>query len=821
MKSHPNNNSIHNADSSQTGIQERLSILLSRRKSRLARSIGKRYHKVNKSVRKRCTKLSKSLKKRLDRLALSLGKKKIKVKNIYLMDQRKNDVLAALDQSRETILIVSHEASRTGTPILSLNIAQQLSQKYNVIAVLLGGGGLLNQFHEDCSFTINLFPGGEGSEYGWSLLEKILPPVNLKFAIVNSIVSIHILPILNRHKVPTLCLVHEFASYTPPRTAICEVERMASKVIFSADVVYKNNAEQCKALSEEYGSVILPQGKCVIPSSDDVEPDLIEANQIRQMLRPASCPDDTVVILGAGSVNIRKGVDLFLMCVARVVELKPKNPFRFVWVGGGFNPEKDFGYSVYLQDQMERAELENHVVFTGEVSNIELVYELSDLLLLSSRLDPLPNVAIDSLLKSIPVLCFDRTTGIADILKQGGLGESCVMPYLDTERVAQQIVKLIDNAELRNQLGHASGELAEKRFDMGFYVDELERHALGCVSEKQIEESEIMNLEFFSPPAAPTMTYQQAARRFVRSWNGDAATRRPLPGFHPGIYEDTNKISGSEENPLAAFINAGKPTGPWLSDLIEPENTPSLGKTDPLRAALHIHVESVQLFLDVFQRLEDQDVQLDLLVSVPSSQVADAVSARTHDYHRGSVTIKCDGNPRCNMRSLVGEFGQRIHQSYEVIGHVHAGAGRNSEALVGGSVAVDFAHENLLGGKHPMASTILAKMVADDHLGLVYPNDPYISTWKSHQSSMEAIARLMNVDCLPGQYFDYPVDSMFWARTDAIKPILLQSFPWDDLPVESVQDGIALSQALVRLMPTVVQRMKYNVAMTYVSSARK
>jgi hypothetical protein len=41
----------------------------------------------------------------------------------------------------------------------------------------------------------------------------------------------------------------------------------------------------------------------------------------------------------------------------------------------------------------------------------------ADLFLLSSRLDPLPNVAIDELTMGLPVLCFEKTSGIADFMR--------------------------------------------------------------------------------------------------------------------------------------------------------------------------------------------------------------------------------------------------------------------------------------------------------------------------------------------------------------------------------------------------------------------
>ena len=77
--------------------------------------------------------------------------------------------------------------------------------------------------------------------------------------------------------------------------------------------------------------------------------------EFERLFRPDSFPSNTIVILGAGYVQLRKGVDLFLACAARVIALCPKTAFRFVWVGHGFDPNRDLAYSAYLQDQITRA----------------------------------------------------------------------------------------------------------------------------------------------------------------------------------------------------------------------------------------------------------------------------------------------------------------------------------------------------------------------------------------------------------------------------------------------------------------------------------
>ena len=50
------------------------------------------------------------------------------------------------DSGKETIIIVTHEASQTGAPILALSLCKNLSKKYNIITILLRGGTLADDF---------------------------------------------------------------------------------------------------------------------------------------------------------------------------------------------------------------------------------------------------------------------------------------------------------------------------------------------------------------------------------------------------------------------------------------------------------------------------------------------------------------------------------------------------------------------------------------------------------------------------------------------------------------------------------------------------
>ncbi|MDH3349587.1 MAG: glycosyltransferase [Desulfobulbaceae bacterium] len=732
------------------------------------------------------------------------------------------DELAGLNPKKETVLIVGHEATRSGAPILTLNIAECLRPKYNVIILLLKGGDLTTYFKEKCDIFLQPFPQSHNPNVVSAVLGKLLPSFNIKFAIVNSIVSKPVLPVLAHHFIPSLCLIHEFASFTKSNSPICEVLLWSGLPIYSAQIVYENNTAQCPELNNEQVP-ILPQGKCRIPGENQIELSKNNEQLINKMLRPEPFPDDTVIILGAGAVQMRKGVELFLACANRVLELKPKKQFRFVWVGHGYNPESDMVYSIFLQDQIIRAGLEKHVLFTGETSDINIIYRYSDIMMLSSRLDPLPNVAIDAMLEGLPVICFDKTTGIADFLKNNGFGESCVMPYLDTEKAAHRIVSLINDTEQRNLLGLEIKKVAATSFNMKSYVNSLEQLALDRVDTQKLDQTDCQYIEeqggiaidYYLPPAKSSFSYQQAVRFFVRSWKCGLFIRKPFPGFHPGIYADCHGLKKEEKNPLTHFIEAGKPKGPWLSDIIT-SGSKEITSNKPLRAALHIHAYFVDLLPDILQRLEENNLPLDLLISTPSPETSQQANTLLNEYTRGQVEIRVVPNRGRDIGPLLTEFNQTIMEKYQIIGHIHTKKSKDVKDAAMGKIWFNFLLKNLLGENFSMGSTILNRLTNDEKLGLVFPDDPHICGWTKNKVIAQELAPQLGIRNLPDRFFDFPLGTMFWAKTKAMEPLFKKSFKWEDYPEEPIPYDGTILHAIERLIPSMVKNAGYQEAHTYV-----
>src|SRR5260370_37210574 len=64
-----------------------------------------------------------------------------------------------LKEDRETVLVIAHEASRTGAPILAWNLVKRLKIHYNVVVLLKRGGELFSAFEGQAGAVVRLSDG--------------------------------------------------------------------------------------------------------------------------------------------------------------------------------------------------------------------------------------------------------------------------------------------------------------------------------------------------------------------------------------------------------------------------------------------------------------------------------------------------------------------------------------------------------------------------------------------------------------------------------------------------------------------------------------
>ncbi|MFZ4115254.1 MAG: rhamnan synthesis F family protein [Chthoniobacterales bacterium] len=725
-----------------------------------------------------------------------------------------------IDPKKETILLILHEGSYTGAPILGYNIALHFLEKYNVICTYFKDGPIIQLIKDAGAQIIGPIPRA----YKENFVKKMVKSASIKYAIINSIESRYILKELLAEKIPTISLIHEFLTYINPKSAFLDTLFYSGYTIFSTQLTRRNALSYFPSLKlKEQNLPILPQGKCQLPPSQEVS--FVEKEKIKKVMKPKNFSKEGLVVLGAGSCQYRKGVDSFIEIAAMTQKKDPQIPIRFVWVGSGYDPEKDIHYSAYLADQIQRVGLEKDIFFLKEVKNIEALYDLTDIFLLSSRLDPLPNVAIDVLSKGIPLVCFDKTTGIAETLKNNGLGQ-CVADYLDIDEMAQKILTLARSSSLRKEISERSKKIAAQQFNMIHYIQKIDYYGTQAASNffKEEEEVEIikkanvLDEAFINDSNNDSINLNETAKRYIRFWKSGAYRRKPFAEFHPGIYQEECMQSIDSLNPLVHFINSGRPSGRWSSNLITNKEKVHAIPSE-LRIGLQIHTYYHEMLLDIINRLNLNRVRPDLLLSV-NQPIKNSDVLYFLEKYSGRVEVRIVENRGRDLGPFLTEFHEEIQANYDIIGHFHTKKTIDQKDISIGKRWFDFLLENLLGGKAPMADIIIGKMAQDKKIGLVFPSDPHINGWDKNQDIGKKILQQLGIkECY--QEFNFPIGNMFWARTVALKPLFELNLKNEDYPEEPLPHDGTILHALERITPTVVKKEGYEVVMSYVEGVTR
>jgi ubiquinone/menaquinone biosynthesis C-methylase UbiE/glycosyltransferase involved in cell wall biosynthesis len=740
-----------------------------------------------------------------------------------------------LDRSRQTVLVISHEASRTGAPIVAYNVANRLRHRYNIVTLLLGGGELVPEFARISAAVIGPigFADWHPAEFE-RIVNALTASYSFAYAIANSTESRFFIPALARTFVPVVSLIHEFASYTRPKGALGEGLDWSTQIVFSTDLTAASARSEHPRLCQRKIHV-LPQGRCEVPHGSGSQPG-IDAAELRGVFRPKGF-EEALVVLGAGFVHIRKGVDLFLSCAAAVKALQPKRPARFIWIGNNYDVENDPHYSAYLAEQITRSGLEDSVAIIKAIEDLGPAYAMTDVFFLSSRLDPLPNVTIEAALRALPVVCFEQASGMASLLANDAELRDCVVSHLDVDAAARVIAQFANDESARRRVGEATRRFAETTFDIEHYVrrlDELGREGIAIMRQREqdlmtLRDDPLFDQHMFLPPGSPARTREEAIREFLCRWAAvgtsrgaglDFYFRRPCAGFHPQIYAHENRenYDSATINPLADFIRKGKPRGSWWHEVITPRSSLG-GRGSELRVVLHGHFYYPELIGDFLGKLDCNQSRCDLLLTTDTQQKADALHDATRGYARGEVTIKLVPNRGRDIGALLSGFDDLLSR-YDVIGHIH---GKRSVFALNsadphlGERRRDFLWQNLLGGRSPMMDIILDRFASDDRMGLVFAEDTHLSDWDGNLEIAEALAnRIGLTEPLP-PFFDFPGGTMFWARGDALRPIFELKLDWYDYPQEPVLEDGTILHAIERMLPFAARHAGYQCSITNVA----
>lgn len=167
-------------------------------------------------------------------------------------------------------------------------------------------------------------------------------------------------------------------------------------------------------------------------------------------------------VLAVGRYAKQKGFDILVNIWSKVKQNTISNDWLLRIVGEG-DERKD------LEKLINEKNLEDSLVLTGSTSNVSQYYLDSSIYVMTSRHEGFGLVLIEAQSYGLPTISFDCIAGPREIINNGEDG--FVIPIGDNDEMAERILELMSNEQLRKAMGKKAKENSE-RFKKNRIVDQ-------------------------------------------------------------------------------------------------------------------------------------------------------------------------------------------------------------------------------------------------------------------------------------------------------------------------------------------------------------
>lgn len=204
-------------------------------------------------------------------------------------------------------------------------------------------------------------------------------------------------------------------------------------------------------LSRHDKSVLCSFG--VDPDKVVVIPEGVDTETYRPVSKSDVSGDRRVDLLSVGRLVRGKGFDLLLRGFALASRKRPD--VRLIVVGEG-------PLRARLMKEVHELGLDGRVVLIPRVNETELLrlYQRSDIFILMSRTEGLPRVILEAMAAELPVIA----SSLPQLRDQTG-GAGIMADPEDPVALSEAIIRLVDDPELRRELGRRGRERVKRNFE--------------------------------------------------------------------------------------------------------------------------------------------------------------------------------------------------------------------------------------------------------------------------------------------------------------------------------------------------------------------
>ncbi len=154
------------------------------------------------------------------------------------------------------------------------------------------------------------------------------------------------------------------------------------------------------------------------------------------------------VILFLGRITLQKGPDYFLEAAKIILKKYPKT--RFVMAGAGDMEKK-------IVHKSAKYRLGNKFLFTGFLkgSHVDEMFAASDVYVMSSVSEPFGIAPLEAMSYGLATI-ISKQSGVAEVIQN-----AVKVDFWDVELLADEIIKLIENPDIRTELGEKGRQEVE------------------------------------------------------------------------------------------------------------------------------------------------------------------------------------------------------------------------------------------------------------------------------------------------------------------------------------------------------------------------
>lgn len=232
------------------------------------------------------------------------------------------------------------------------------------------------------------------------------------------------------------------------------------------------------------------------------------------------------------------------------------------------------------------------------------------------------------------------------------------------------------------------------------------------------------------------------------------------------------------------------------------------------KIAIHLHMYYPDLVKEFVGYLKNMPFLYDLFVSAASDEALENCQRLFVNLPNCRTTkIQRVVNRGRDIAPMLCTFGEDLAK-YDFIAHLHTKKSLYNQGATEGWR--EYLCKSLLGSERRV-QRIFTLLQGEDSYGIVYPQNYYLlpysaNTWLANQALGAAWGARLGLGELPRGYFDFPASSMFWARGEALAPLLQAGLTIEDFPEEQGQTDGTLAHTMERLFVLCTRKQGFSPA---------